>query len=103
MTGPAVHWGGGSGAINAAAGHHIHEGRWIRDPAVMDSEIQFWFLNNTQQHNTKDGKRVQGGNNVYSSWIVSSAVARAEVLGNMDLLVRLLPELTQWWEGKANG
>ena len=97
--GPAVHWGGAGGAINAAAGHHIHDGRWIRDAAIMDSEIGFWF----GRHHTADGKRVQGGNDVYSSWIISSAVARAEVLGNMDLLVELLPELTQWWEGKANG
>lgn len=97
--GPAVHWGGTAGAINAAAGHHIHDGRWIRDSSIMDSEIGFWF----GRHHTADGKRAQGGNDAYSSWIISSAVARAEVLGNMDLLVGLLPELTQWWEGKANG
>eukprot|EP01043_Picozoa_sp_COSAG02_P030828 COSAG02_NODE_1986_length_10180_cov_38.805575_9_plen_214_part_00 len=40
-------WAAPSGAINAAAGHHIREGRWIRDPIYMDSEIRFWFhLNN---------------------------------------------------------
>ena len=41
--GAAVHWGGPYGAINAAAGHHISEGRWIRDRGAMDSEIKFWL------------------------------------------------------------
>ena len=38
--GHAVHWGGPYGTINAAAGHHITEGRWIRDPTPMDSNIK---------------------------------------------------------------
>ena len=35
--------GGAYGTINAAAGHVIHEGRWIADTTVMDGEIRFWF------------------------------------------------------------
>eukprot|EP01047_Picozoa_sp_COSAG01_P054478 COSAG01_NODE_5954_length_3937_cov_7.762376_9_plen_196_part_00 len=41
--GAAVHWGGPYGSINAASGHHISEGRWIRDPMPMDSNIKFWL------------------------------------------------------------
>jgi hypothetical protein len=41
--GAAVHWGGPYGSINAAAGHHISEGRWIRERAPMDSNIKFWL------------------------------------------------------------
>ena len=36
-------WGAPTGTINAAAGHHIREGRWIRDPRYMDSYTRFWF------------------------------------------------------------
>jgi len=31
----------GHGAINAAAGHHIHEGRWLRNSSYMNSVIGF--------------------------------------------------------------
>ena len=56
--GPSVHWGGAGGAINAAAGHHIREGRWIRDRAVMDSEIGFWY----GRHHWPNGSNAPGGN-----------------------------------------
>ena len=36
-------WGKPFGTINAAAGHHIREGRWIRDPIYIDSYSRFWF------------------------------------------------------------
>ena len=48
--GAAVHWGGPYGTINAAAGHHISEGRWIRDPMPMDSNIKFWVSPNIQKN-----------------------------------------------------
>ena len=41
--GSAVSWGGPYGSINAAAGHHISEGRWIRDPIPMHSNSKFWL------------------------------------------------------------
>eukprot|EP00041_Stephanoeca_diplocostata_P031138 m.963503 g.963503 ORF g.963503 m.963503 type:complete len:887 (-) comp23896_c0_seq2:3267-5927(-) len=95
--GPAVSWGGAYGTINAAAGHHIHEGRWIRDPRFMDSEIAFWF----GAHHFANGTRGPGGNEAYSSWIIMSALARATVLGNVSLLGDLLPAMVSWWEQRA--
>ena len=41
--GPAVSWGGVYGSINAAAGHHISEGRWIRDRSYNDGLVRFWI------------------------------------------------------------
>lgn len=32
---PHVPWASTHNTIPCAAGHHIHEGRWIRDPTVM--------------------------------------------------------------------
>ena len=74
--GPAVHWGGAYGTINAAAGHQIREGRWIRDPVYMDSFARFWFGGGTFANKTKGQ-----GNGAYSSWIISAAVERAKVKG----------------------
>ena len=42
----------------------------------MDSVIGFWFL---QSPHFANGSHGLGGSNVYSSWIISSALARAEV------------------------
>ena len=38
--GPSVPWGGPYGTINAAAGHHLTEGRWIRDSSYMDQLVR---------------------------------------------------------------
>jgi hypothetical protein len=35
--GPSVSWGGVYGTINAAAGHHLSEGRWLRDASCVRS------------------------------------------------------------------
>lgn len=40
---PPVPWAGVYNTINCAAGHHIYEGRWLRDPAIMDDYSTFWF------------------------------------------------------------
>jgi hypothetical protein len=79
--GPAVHRGGVYGTINAAAGHQIREGRWIRDAATMDSFVRFWFGDGTFANGTK-----KSGNEAYSSWIISAAVERAKVKGSLDWL-----------------
>jgi hypothetical protein len=70
-------WAAPSGAINAAAGHHIREGRWIRDPIFMDSEIRFWYGLYNQGS--------LGSNGAYSSWIQHAAWQRALVSGNASL------------------
>ena len=40
---PTVPWGGVYGTINAAAGHQITEGRWLRDPAYTQGLVRFWI------------------------------------------------------------
>jgi len=41
---PNVSWSGLYNSISCAAGHHIYEGRWIRDGKYLDSYQEFWFL-----------------------------------------------------------
>ena len=72
-------WAAPSGAINAAAGHHIREGRWIRDPIFMDSEIRFWY---------NFGTPSLGSNGAYSSWIQHASWQRALVSGDTSLFAQ---------------
>ncbi|MBP2473083.1 hypothetical protein JOF53_001955 [Crossiella equi] len=96
-----VGYSAASGGIVAAAGHHVYEGRWLRDRRYLDDYLRYWlrgsgagpkpateFLNK----NTTDWAHQ------YSSWLLDAAVARASVTGDWDLLVDLLPELRRHWE-----
>ena len=46
--GPTVPWGGIYGTINAAAGHQITEGRWIRDRNYTNGLSRFWIGSQSQ-------------------------------------------------------
>ena len=37
-----VFWSGPHNTIVAPAGHHIMEGRWLRDDAIIDDYARFW-------------------------------------------------------------
>src|SRR3954469_14860916 len=32
-----------NGGIVAAAGHHVYEGRWLRDPRYLDDYLDYWL------------------------------------------------------------
>lgn len=38
-----VWWAGAYGTIVCPASHHIMEGRWLRDPEIVDDYARFWF------------------------------------------------------------
>eukprot|EP00935_MAST-01C_sp_MAST-1C-sp1_P001573 g1573.t1 len=124
--GPTVSWGGVYGTINAAAGHHLSEGRWIRDRSYMDGLARFWIGsqgNPTSSGNTSSGafEPVQGhfangtrgtfGACAYSSWILTGALKAAAVKGDFTLgkdmygnpvtYADVLPEMVEWWEGRS--
>jgi len=75
--------GGKHGTINAAAGHHLYEGRWLRDPCFLDDYSRFWFTDpDAQPH-------------LYAEWIADAVWARACVTGDFDLARELLPGLVR--------
>jgi predicted GH43/DUF377 family glycosyl hydrolase len=77
---PPVGWAGKYNTINCAAGHHLHEGRWLSDPKYLDDYSIFWFR--------------QGGNvRSYSFWAADSLWARYLVSGDDRLIHKLLPDL----------
>ena len=56
-------WAGKHNTINCAAGHHLHEGRWLNDPKYLDDYALFWF-------------RKGGSVRSYSFWAADSLWAR---------------------------
>ena len=60
---PNVSWAGAFNTIVASAGHHIYEGRWLRDHAVMDDYTRFWLSGWARTHE-------------YTSWLANAVLAR---------------------------
>ena len=60
---PDVSWAGPFNTISATAGHHIYEGRWLRDSAVMDDYTRFWLSRWARPRE-------------YTSWLANAVMAR---------------------------
>ena len=82
---PPVSWAGKHNTINCAAGHHLYEGRWLREPKYLDDYSTFWF-------------RKGGDPRRYSFWAADAYYARWLVNQNEPLLVGLLPDLVKNFE-----
>ncbi len=82
---PPVPWAGKYNSICCAAGHHLYEGRWLRDPGYLDDYSRFWF---------------HGGGNprTYSFWAADSVWSRYLVTGDSRLPKELLPDLIKNFE-----
>ncbi|WP_229716248.1 MGH1-like glycoside hydrolase domain-containing protein [Mangrovihabitans endophyticus] len=89
------------GGIDAAAGHHLYEGRWLRDRRYLDDYLDYWLTGSGSgakpatdglNDNTTDWAHQ------YSFWAVDAAVARAEVTGDWDFLLDRLPQLRRQYE-----
>jgi hypothetical protein len=77
---PDVPWAGKDNTINCAAGQHIYEGRWLRDPQYLDDYALFWL-------------RKGGGVRSYSFWIADALWNRYLVSGDPAEVKELLPDL----------
>ncbi|GAB3398884.1 hypothetical protein GCM10027515_04580 [Schumannella luteola] len=92
---PNVSWATKDNAIAAGAGHHLYEGRWVRDPKYLDDYETFWFSGVDQ--------------GPYSEWFADAYNARHEVLGNdqllvdHDLLAALVSNFEDWENGSKDG
>ncbi|MCL1821019.1 MAG: hypothetical protein FWG36_10255 [Oscillospiraceae bacterium] len=74
---PDVPWAGRHNTIACAAGHHIHEGRWLADSRYIEDYIMFWY---------KKGGDIRA----YSNWIGSSVWDYCAVKGDFTLAIELL-------------
>jgi hypothetical protein len=80
-----VPWAGKFNAIDAAAGHHIREARWLRDPSYVDDYAKFWF-------------GPYGEPRKYSFWASDSVYQIYLATGNKQLAIDLLPALEKNYE-----
>ncbi len=90
---PPVPWAGKHNTISCAAGHHIAEGRWLRERKFLDDYTLFWF-------------RKGGEPRRYSFWAATALERRADATGDRKLLVELLDDLVanySAWEGGWTG
>jgi hypothetical protein len=78
--------------ISSAVGHHIMEGRWVRDQKIGDEYLMYWLHNGTtppaDQHN-------------FSTWTTWAAYQRYLVNGDKTFIVGMLGDFVadyQRWE-----
>ncbi|MDP4276700.1 MAG: hypothetical protein Q8914_03605, partial [Bacteroidota bacterium] len=79
--------------ISCALGHHIYEGRWLRDKTYLDQAINIWFRGN-------DGKPMNKLHK-FSSWVPDAVYNRFLVNGDTAFVRNLFPDLEQeyrYWE-----
>ncbi|GIM89817.1 MGH1-like glycoside hydrolase domain-containing protein [Paractinoplanes toevensis] len=91
-----------SGGIDAAAGHHLYEGRWLRDRRYLDDYLDYWLTGSGA--GPKPATDALNDNatdwaHQYSFWAVDAAVARASVTGDWRFLTDRLPALSRQYEG----
>ncbi len=77
---PDVPWAGKYNTISCPAGHHLYEGRWLRDARYLDDYSVFWF-------------RKGGEPRRYSFWAANAIWARGLASGDFRLPIELLDDL----------
>ena len=89
-------------AINAAAGHQISEGRWLRDQSYDDDYIRFWLTGpGAGSKPATDDVNADTGDwaHEYSVWLATAAYQQAQVTGDFTRLRELLPALVRQYRG----
>lgn len=89
-------------AVNAAAGHQISEGRWLRDPEYVDDYTRFWLTGpGSGPKPATDAVNADTTDwaHEYSFWLASAAYGRAQVSGDLTEVTKLLPQLERQYRG----
>lgn len=77
---PKVPWSGKYNAISCAAGHHLYEGRWLRNTDPLADYARFWYRGGGALHD-------------YTNWIPDGIYRLCLTTGDFSAAVDLLPEL----------
>lgn len=78
---PKVNWAGKHNTIPCACGHHVNEGRWLRDTGFLKDYISFWYGSG------KDAAHK------YSNWLESAILSMTDVTGEEDFGVSHLSDM----------
>jgi len=88
-----VNHSGRYNTVSCALGHHLYEGRWLRDQGLLNEYVHFWLRgrdDSPQSHLHK-----------YSNWLPDALYNRYLINYDSTFLVDLLPDLVkdyQQWE-----
>lgn len=74
--------------ISCALGHHLAEGRWLRDPRYLDGDVHFWLETGQKHYHQYSGWTAWG---VYQRWLADGRTA--ELTSLLDSLVK---DFEQW-------
>ncbi len=80
-----VNHAGKYNTVSSALGHHIYEGRWMRDPQYLDQYINFWLY--------IDPKTPKPHLHAFSSWLQDAVYNYYLVKQNKATLQKQLPVL----------
>ena len=89
---PNVSWGGPGNLIVCAAGHHLREGRWLRDSKYVSDDVRYWLTKAPAKYRL-----------LYSSWLFTGACAIADVTGDETLPNELLDAAVMNFEDWERG
>ena len=78
---PNVSWSKKHNTINCPAGHHIYEGRWLKDSKYISEYIDFWL------NKSGDGIRQ------YSFWVADATIAFHNIHRNDSIMSKQLKPL----------
>jgi hypothetical protein len=84
---PDVPWAGAYNSISCAAGHHLAEGRWLRNEPAIDAYIRYWYQESTNI-------------NSYTHWIDSALWDLCELRGDYSLGVEHLDRMAYWFRDR---
>ncbi|WP_229693085.1 MGH1-like glycoside hydrolase domain-containing protein [Lentzea pudingi] len=90
-----------NGGIVAAAGHHVYEGRWLRDHRYLDDYVDYWLRGSGAGPKPASdflNKNTTDWSHQYSFWAADAVAARAAVDGRSRFATDRLPELVRQWE-----
>lgn len=83
---PDVGWAQKYNSINCAAGHHIYEGRWLKNSRYMEDYIRFWF-------------KGSGSQRQYSVWLCDAVYNYCRLKGDFALAFELLDDMVKNYYG----
>lgn len=87
---PKVPWASQFNSINCAVGHHLYEGRWLRDPSYLNDDISFFLRPNAPKPPR------------YTWWIADAVWQRACVTGDFTQAKAWLPALIADYDSWKN-
>lgn len=89
------------GGIVAAAGHHVYEGRWLRDTRPIDDYLTYWLQGPGAGPKPKEdylNKDTDDWAHQYAWWAADAAYQRYLVTGDASFVEGLLPDLVRQYD-----